>query len=365
MEVNVNGLSLSLISHPGETLLELLEINSMTQKELAVRLSCTPKHINEIIKGQKPISNALAVKLENIFPLKASFWKNLQSLYDEQIEKIRIKESVSCEEIEYFKQNKYVYQFLLEEKCIDEYQDITQGVLILRKFLQINNLLDVKKLLQVNGAYRISSKIKINDLALACWLRLCDIYSSKIETNDFSDKNKKQIMKDIKKIRKLSTESPDIFIKKLQEYFAKLGISFVVLKNIVGAPINGIIRKRGNSISICLTIRGKDADKFWFTLFHELGHLLTSKLDKLFVDYEKLSNDIELLADQFANEHLIDKDVYAKLLSNPISVASVKSVAEKMGVLPSIVVGRLQHDGYIGYYQFNYLKTQYVWADNY
>ena len=32
----MNGLSLNLISHPGETLLELLEINAMTQKELAV-----------------------------------------------------------------------------------------------------------------------------------------------------------------------------------------------------------------------------------------------------------------------------------------------------------------------------------------
>jgi addiction module HigA family antidote len=61
----------------------MLEINTMTQRELAVRLSCTPKHVNEVIKGQKPISNALAVKLENVFSLKASFWNKLQNNYNE------------------------------------------------------------------------------------------------------------------------------------------------------------------------------------------------------------------------------------------------------------------------------------------
>ena len=87
----MNGLSLNLISHPGDTLAELLNNHNMTQKELAIRLSCTPKHINEVIKGIKPISNALAVKLENVFSLKASFWNNLQNNYNEQIEKLPVK----------------------------------------------------------------------------------------------------------------------------------------------------------------------------------------------------------------------------------------------------------------------------------
>ena len=94
--------------------------------------------------------------------MKASFWNNLQNIYDEQIEKLKLKESVSNEEIQYFKENKNVYKFLVDEKCIEDYTDVTQGVLNLRKFLKINNLLQVGQLLQVNGAYRISDKTKIN-----------------------------------------------------------------------------------------------------------------------------------------------------------------------------------------------------------
>lgn len=362
MEISMNGLSLNLISHPGETLLELLEINAMTQKELAVRLSCTPKHVNEIIKGVKPISNALAVKLENVFGLKASFWNNLQNIYDEQIEKLKLKESVSNEEIQYFKENKNVYKFLVGEKCIEDYTDVTQGVLNLRKFLKINNLLQVGQLLQVNGAYRISDKTKINDLALACWLRLCDLNSDKIKTNEFSENNKQIILQDIKKIRSLSKKNPNVFIKELQKYFSELGISFVVLKNIQGAPVNGLIKKSMKAIQICLTIRGKDADKFWFTLFHELGHLLTNKIEKLYVDYENLDNEMENMANNFANKYLVDDEIYRELISGRISRERVIYAANLMNVLPSIIVGRLQHDKIIEYNQLNNLKTQYLWA---
>lgn len=359
----MNGLSLNLISHPGETLAELLEVNSMTQKELSVRLSCTPKHINEIIKGLKPISNALAVKLENVFNLKASFWNNLQNIYNEQIEKLRIKESVSHEEIQYFKDNKNIYKFLVGDNWVEECSDVTEGVLNLRKFLKINSLLQVGKLLQVNGAYRISDKVKINDLALACWLRMCDILSEKIEIKEYREINKDIILKDIKEIRKLSKENPNVFIEKLQSYFSELGISIVVLKNIQGAPVNGLIKKSNNGINICLTIRGKDADKFWFTLFHELGHLFTSKIDKFYIDYESNNTEVERLADKFATENLIDRTIYNNLINSTISMESIIEAAKQMDILPSIIVGRLQHDEIIGYNQYNGLKTQYVWAN--
>lgn len=361
MEIKMNGLSLNLISHPGDTLAELLNDYNMTQKELAVRLSCTPKHINEIIKGIKPISNALAVKLENVFPLKTSFWNNLQNIYDEQIEKLKITESITQKEIDYFKDNKSVYNFLLNEKCVEPYSDITQGILNLRKFLQINNLLDIGKLLQINGAYRISHSDAVNELALACWLRMCDIYCDKVKTDEFKELNKRIIIEDIKTIRSLSCLKPNIFINKLQEYFAKLGIAFVVLKNIRGAPVNGLIKRKNNSISICLTIRGKDADKFWFTLFHEIGHLVISKIDKIYVDYERTNDDIEKQADEFASQNLIDLDIYNKLISEDFSKSSVLEAAKQMHILPSILVGRLQHDGYIRYNQYNDLKTQYSW----
>ena len=49
--------------HPGETLLEFLEGEDMTQVQLANRTGLTTKTINEIIKGKNPVSHETALKL--------------------------------------------------------------------------------------------------------------------------------------------------------------------------------------------------------------------------------------------------------------------------------------------------------------
>ncbi len=73
---------------PGETLLEMLDVNDMTQAELAARIGFSKKHINKIIKGEAPITAETAVKLENIFHLSASFWTNLEANYRETLARI-------------------------------------------------------------------------------------------------------------------------------------------------------------------------------------------------------------------------------------------------------------------------------------
>ena len=42
---------------------------------------------------------------------------------------------------------------------------------------------------------------------------------------------------------------------------------------------------------------------------------------------------------------------------------SIIEAAKQMDILPSIIVGRLQHDKIIGYNQYNKLKTQYAWVN--
>ena len=84
MAIRMNGLSLELLSHPGETLKEVLDSNNMTQKELSPRIGITPKHLNLIISGKQDISTETAFKLEKVFSLSASFWNNLQRQYEEQ-----------------------------------------------------------------------------------------------------------------------------------------------------------------------------------------------------------------------------------------------------------------------------------------
>ena len=63
----MNGLSLDLIIHPGETVKEVLDDRNMSQEELAIRTGFTPKHVSEVVNGKKGISPAFAKSLEYVF----------------------------------------------------------------------------------------------------------------------------------------------------------------------------------------------------------------------------------------------------------------------------------------------------------
>lgn len=85
MGTKMKGLSLEFIIHPGETLKEVLESNNMLQEELAKRTGFSAKHISEVINGKKKISPKLAKSLEYVFGIPATFWINLQGIYDKEM----------------------------------------------------------------------------------------------------------------------------------------------------------------------------------------------------------------------------------------------------------------------------------------
>lgn len=65
-------ISSRIVSHPGETLKEVLESNNMTQKELSARIGISSKYINQTISGLSPITKDVALKLESALPLSAT-----------------------------------------------------------------------------------------------------------------------------------------------------------------------------------------------------------------------------------------------------------------------------------------------------
>ena len=96
---NVNGLSLDLLVHPGETIKEVLEETHMSQEELAIRTEYSAKHVSEVVRGKKDISSEFANRLEYALGIPAHFWMARQRKYDEAAENI-VKDEISNIEIE-------------------------------------------------------------------------------------------------------------------------------------------------------------------------------------------------------------------------------------------------------------------------
>jgi len=78
--------------HPGEILLtEFLEPLEVSQYRLAKDLSVPARRINEIVLGKRGISADTALRLARHFETSDRFWMNLQTRYDLDVEKERLK----------------------------------------------------------------------------------------------------------------------------------------------------------------------------------------------------------------------------------------------------------------------------------
>ena len=84
--------------HPGEILLEeFLEPMDISQYRLAKDIGVPPRRINEIVKGKRGISADTALRLSRYFGTSERFWMNLQSRYDLEVEKDRLKDRLEQE----------------------------------------------------------------------------------------------------------------------------------------------------------------------------------------------------------------------------------------------------------------------------
>ena len=70
-----------MVFPPGETLKELLGAIGMSEAEFAERMDAGNKEINSILQGDAPVKEDLALRMERVLGVPASFWKNLEQQY--------------------------------------------------------------------------------------------------------------------------------------------------------------------------------------------------------------------------------------------------------------------------------------------
>ena len=109
---------------------------------------------------------------------------------------------------------------------------------------------------------------------------------------------------------------------------------------------------------IQLSFRYRTDDHLWFTFFHEIAHVLRhGKTDVWIEATSSPDNPREVEADRFARDTLIPR-ADARELPTLKTLDDVQRYADRIGIAPGIVVGRLQHDQHWPYSQGNQLKRQ-------
>jgi len=138
---------------------------------------------------------------------------------------------------------------------------------------------------------------------------------------------------------------------RARDLLAKKGIVLIVERHLPGSYLDGgAMLADGETPVVGLTLRYDRLDNFWFVLMHELGHVFQHLFDSLrfdFFDEEGASDGdaIEAEADKFALDALIPEVLWDQCLSRfALSEEAVKIDAEKIGIDPSIIAGRIRKE---------------------
>lgn len=340
---------------PGQTLAEWLDKSEMSQVDFARRTSLTPKHINQVIKGAVGISAEVALAFERVTSIPARFWLQLDSNYHAAIQ--RASETRELESdvdlLELFPTKE------LEKRGAIE--PVGSKVEKLRELLRFFGVADTNALREVSLAptmFRLSRAFEPSHASLAAWLRLAEQEAAEIQTAPFDAARCRDAIGDMRRLSRL----PGIeWFGPLQQVAASTGIALVIVEELPRCRVNGATRWLSpEKAMIALSLRYKRNDIFWFTLFHELCHVLRHSKKLTFIDRQDsgISHELEDEADAFAARTLIPPSHAARLMGLR-SATDVVAFAEEIGVAPGIVVGRLHHEGYVPRNQLTSLITRY------
>jgi len=339
---------------PGETLADTLQAKGIAQSDLARRTGRPVQAINEIIKGKKEITPETALALERVLGTPAYVWLNLERDYRYNKARLEDLERLGRQVEE---ARTYPYAEMAKLGWVAVTRDPIERVRELLKYFGVARLDTIPEVQSV--AYRKSRRKDASPQALAAWLRRGEIEASQVNTKPF---DARKLRTAIPRIRTMTQWPPDKFQQPLCDLCAECGVALAFVPHLPKTHANGAVRWLDKDTALVqLSVLHRYDDIFWFSLFHELGHLLLHGKRDVFVegpDVEKTQKEQE--ADRFAADTLIRPHDFEELRAlAPFAEATVKEFAEGIRVAASIVVGRLQHEGLLPYTHLNALRAKF------
>jgi len=345
---------------PGEYLEEVLDDLEISQAELARRMGRPPQAINEIIKGEKAITPNTAIQLEQVVDIPAEFWNSLESEYrlvlakEQEIIKAQQEIEAACS---------FPYLEMSKLGLVKKTRNAIEKVKELQKFFGVSSLFNIENVNEYSPAFRLYKKDTISREAIAAWLRTGHLIASKQRVDNFE---KNTLKNNIKNIRSLSLESnPNKMLGSLKQLLADCGVALVVIPHYPKTYVTGATFWYGkNKPVIMMSMRGSWGDIFWFSLMHELAHILLHDKRITFIEGGNSNENYksqEEEADNFSQETLIPKAPYDEFVSNfDFSPTSIALFAKSIDIHPGIVTGRLQHDKKLSHLQHHH-RIRYKW----
>jgi Zn-dependent peptidase ImmA (M78 family) len=114
---------------------------------------------------------------------------------------------------------------------------------------------------------------------------------------------------------------------------------------------------------LLVSFRHRADDQFWFTVFHELGHLLLHQAQTFVDDNDTPEDRSEQEANEFARSVIIPMNRAEEFEDLAKRREAILRFSVSIGVAPGLTVGQMQRLGRVKFRELNTLKRYWTWAD--
>jgi len=360
-----NSVHSNLAVPPGEYLEEVLSELGMTKTELARRMERPATKLSSIFRGAKAITPDTALQLEKVVGVPAHIWTGLEAEYrltlarqDEARHQERLKREARLV-------TAYCYAELVKAGEVKRHTKPADKALELQKFFGVTTLESVPSLRRYEAFFRsaASRRGQRTPEAVAAWLRLGERRAQRMHCAPF---DRVRLMRALEDLRSMTLQQPEDFLEPLRAKLAERGVALVVCPHFRRAKAHAAtFWLASDRAALMTTLRGGWADIFWFSLFHEIGHLVAHGRDAVILEDDAAhgaKGDREAEADKFAADVLVPPRDYERFVDRGSFYRNdIEAFARQIGIHAGIVVGRLQHEGRLRPDWHNRLRVRYTW----
>ena len=329
---------------PSEFIKEELDARNWSQAELAEIMGRSPKDVSDLISGKKAISVEIARDLGSAFGTGPRYWMNLDSIY--RLHRLDVSDDAVARRARLY--TWAPIREMVKRNWIEMSDNIDVLEQRVKRFFEASSF-DAP----VDFSYAARRRTQEMTSAHVAWLYRAKQLAHAVHAKRFSSRSFTTCVRELKSLLPNAQD-----VRHVPKILAEAGIRFLVIEGLPRTGIDGVtFWLDAKSPVIVLSLRYDRVDWFWFTLFHEMGHV--SRQDglqnEIVIDTdlvgedmlpEEQTTDSEKEADEFAAESLIKQselDSFIARVGPLYSKLRIAAFAAKVGVHPGIVVGQLHH----------------------
>ena len=336
---------------PGYFIKEQMEYRSWTQEELAEVMGMTTKHINKILKDKQPITLDTAKVLAEVFDTSPQYWLNLDANYRLWLDSVPSEKEKQAE----LKANIYErmpIRDMIAKNWIPAFKDVHELYDNILDFWNLKKLdfEEWDKQITPLLAKKSESFNQYKASYTYTWYHKAMMVASGYKVSEFNKIGLEELYNDIHNYT-VKENGIHLFLEKLNQ----LGVIFFVLPHLQKTYLDGAAFYCQNNPVIVYTARYKRIDNFWFTIAHEIAHVLKHLDEKntFFLDNfrEEEVNELEKEANQLASEKLKHQEIisFLKTKIKYLSTTDIENCSKKLTIHPALIIGKLAFDKTISY----------------